>query len=79
VTIEEQEHYGQKVQTDVEYDQMRRERCLCFTCVYFKPHDPEANCRIAALLYAVCRETGIAAGVSRCPVYVPNPHGKVER
>lgn len=51
-----------------------RDYCLCFqNCEYFKPWDPENNCRIAAMVYALDRLCGITTPVWECPEYLKEP------
>lgn len=68
-TLELQQHYGRHVWTDVEADQMRRERCLCYACEKLKPDDPQKNCMLAQTLYNICKE-GMAVSVTRCQFFV---------
>ncbi len=46
-----------------------REHCLCYSCDRFKPEDREKNCRVANLLYELCRTLNIVIPVWECPKF----------
>jgi hypothetical protein len=67
-------HYGMDVWVSPLLEELRHSECLCFSCTKLViGGKQEDNCRIASLLYAVCRETGIAAPVVRCPAFDAEP------
>ena len=66
----QQEHYGRKVWVNVRTETLRPTECLCFNCGKMKPGDPD-HCPIATAFYGVCRLTGTAFAMTRCPEFIP--------
>lgn len=46
-----------------------KEFCLCYSCIYFMPGNPEHNCRLAQLLYSICRLENMVTPVWECPEF----------
>lgn len=63
------ESHGFMVYENPTIEAIRRDECLCLNCGRFKPGTDE-HCRIAALLFAVCRIGGVTTPVSRCPDWI---------
>ena len=63
LTVEKQPHHGDEVWTNVPMDALRRSQCLCLNCADM------GACNRASRLYDLCRRTGLALAVTRCPVF----------
>jgi len=59
-------HDGVSVAVRADLKGKHREYCLCYKCPKFKPGQ-EDNCRMAALLYALCRQLQLVTPVFECP------------
>jgi hypothetical protein len=64
MVIEQQEHYGVKVWTNVEMDSFRKHQCLCLLCSKL------GNCEQASRLYEICKNNNLALAVTRCPEFI---------
>ena len=62
--IEKITKYGTEVWADVEMDELRRDRCLCFNC-----GEKDNDCSIAKRLYDICQEENMAISITRCKNY----------
>ncbi len=60
-------HHGEPVFVDEELKGAHWDYCLCARCAKFNPEDSSQNCRIAALLYAVCVTFNLVTPVWECP------------
>lgn len=63
-----EKHYGKKVWVSPRAEAVRRRESLCYNCANFKPGEA-GECRIAARLYRICKETDVALVVARCPEF----------
>lgn len=56
------------------FDKVRRIECLCYRCTKLVPEYPVApaplNCTIAERLFKLCKDTGIATLLTKCPEFV---------
>jgi hypothetical protein len=60
-------HHGVGVSVREDLKGTHRDVCLCYDCSYFNPGNPEENCPIANLLFAVAIAESIVAPVYECP------------
>ena len=60
--------YGRDVWENPTLEAIRPDECLCLHCVRMKPGQAD-HCEIAAALYSVCKQHGVAFPVSRCPKF----------
>lgn len=62
-------HHGKMVWVIKEVKGKNRQHCLCFSCSKFNPGEPEKNCPIANLNYAVCLAHNLTLPVYECPEF----------
>lgn len=62
--------YGARAWESELSEAIRREECMCYSCLFFKKGNPKINCRKAQTLYEFCVSENIAAPVMRCPMYI---------
>ena len=60
--------YGFDVWENPTLEAIRPDECLCLNCSNLKPGLPE-NCEIAAALFSVSKQHGVAFPLSRCPKF----------
>jgi hypothetical protein len=63
---ERQDHYGRAVWVNPTTESLREQECLCFNCDRMKPGQDD-HCLIATAFYGICRLTGTAFAMTRCP------------
>ena len=64
-TYRTNEKYGKSVIESIEFEDQRRENCMCLKCKKLKP-DSEDNCPAAAAFFEICKEHGCAFILTRC-------------
>lgn len=69
-TPRQEEHYGRTVWVNPLTEALREKECLCFNCDKMKPGQVD-HCSIATAFYGVCRLTGTAFAMTRCPEFTP--------
>jgi hypothetical protein len=63
--IENQEHCGAIVKTNVAMDLLRKDQCLCINCCFSGYGD--SSCETAKQFYEICKRDNIAMAITRCP------------
>jgi hypothetical protein len=53
--------YGQYIWSDIEMDELRKERCLCLNCSRRKE-----QCARAKQFYLICKDYDMAMMITRC-------------
>jgi len=64
-------HSGKDAAVQEHLKGKHREHCLCWQCKRLFPDEPELNCKIARILFALCQIHGIVTPVRECPVFAP--------
>ena len=68
------DHHGAEVSADAELKGKHREHCLCFDCKAFTPEDRENNCKIANVLFNLCKLAEVTTPVMYCKEFVHEPN-----
>lgn len=68
--FEQYEHHGRKVWVRSSLKGKHRQHCLCYDCKKFSCGEPEQNCPIANLNYAVDIAHDLVTPVYECPEFV---------
>lgn len=63
IVIQQQEHYGEVVWTNLMMDRYRKKQCLCLNC------GKMSNCSLAKHLLEFCKEHKMAMAITRCKVW----------
>jgi len=71
------EHHGTQVWVAKADKGQHREHCLCYSCKSFKPGEPENNCPIANMNYALCILEGMVLPVWECPKFDEDPNESI--
>jgi hypothetical protein len=64
------ERYGQMVWENEQFEDQRRDNCLCFRCARMNPGKPD-HCEAAAKFYEICKAYGCAFILTRCAAWRP--------
>ena len=56
----------EKIWANTHLDKLRKTECLCLNCNRKNDNPPYSSCRIAKILYVLCKEFNMAIAISRC-------------
>jgi hypothetical protein len=60
MNVEKGIYYGKEAWSNIEFDTLRKNECLCLNCINM------ISCEVAKKFFELCKENNMAVAITRC-------------